>query len=237
MPTAEQMQKLIDPLFPGLMGIEIKEATQDKIVATMLVRPDLCTAGGVCHGGAYMAFADTIGAIGTVVNLPPTRAPRRSNPRPIFSAPPRSTPTSPPNRCPCIAASTTQVWQTTIKSEAGKVCAVVTQTQMVLPACQLSSDRVLDFCPRRARRPRKPHSRHIGRQYGPGPAGRKRVGNGHVRARRSPRSGGRLIVLVHPSALGPAIELGGQVRRTTSDPLDMLTPAAVRQAFPFWSSS
>ena len=37
----------------------------------MLVRPDLCTAGGVCHGGAYMAFADTIGAVGTVMNLPP----------------------------------------------------------------------------------------------------------------------------------------------------------------------
>ena len=71
MPTAEQMQKMIEPLFPGLMGVELEEATQDKIVASMLVRPDLCTAGGVCHGGAFMAFADTIGAIGTVMNLPP----------------------------------------------------------------------------------------------------------------------------------------------------------------------
>ena len=71
MPIAEQIQKLFEPLLPGLMGIEILEATQDKIVATMLVRPDLCTAGNVCHGGAYMAFADTIGAVGTVMNLPP----------------------------------------------------------------------------------------------------------------------------------------------------------------------
>ena len=71
MPTAEQIQKIFQPLFPGLMGVTLEEATQDKIVATMLVRPDLCTTGGVCHGGAFMAFADTIGAVGTVMNLPP----------------------------------------------------------------------------------------------------------------------------------------------------------------------
>ena len=71
MPTAERFRNASKPLFPGLMGVEIKEATPDKIVATMLVRPDLCTAGGVCHGGAFMAFADTIGAVGTVMNLPP----------------------------------------------------------------------------------------------------------------------------------------------------------------------
>ena len=70
MPTAEQLQKLIRDLFPGLMGVEIGEVAQDKIVAGMLVRPDLCTTGGVCHGGALMAFADTVGAIGTVMNLP-----------------------------------------------------------------------------------------------------------------------------------------------------------------------
>lgn len=52
MSMAAEIQKRIQPLFPGLMGVEIKEATQDRIVATMLVRPDLCTAGGVCHGGA-----------------------------------------------------------------------------------------------------------------------------------------------------------------------------------------
>ena len=71
MRTTAEMQELFDPLFPGLMGVEITEATQDKVVATMLVRPDLCTVGNVCHGGAFMAFADTLGAVGTVMNLPP----------------------------------------------------------------------------------------------------------------------------------------------------------------------
>ena len=134
MPTAEQMQKLIEPLFPGLMGVEIKEATQDKIVATMLVRPDLCTAGGVCHGGAYMAFADTIGAIGTVMNLPPdTRTTTIESKTNFLGAAPVNTRIT-AESTPLHRGKTTQVWQTMIRSEAGKLCAVVTQTQMVLPA-------------------------------------------------------------------------------------------------------
>ena len=71
MPTAEQIQSIIAPLFPGLMGVEVQDVTPEKVVASMPVRPDLCTTGGVCHGGALMAFADTVGAIGTVANLPP----------------------------------------------------------------------------------------------------------------------------------------------------------------------
>src|SRR5438477_124307 len=80
MPTAEQMQQAIKPLFPGLMGVEIEEATPERVVASMLVRPDLCTAGGVCHGGAFMAFADTIGAVGTVMHLPPGAEAQRRAP-------------------------------------------------------------------------------------------------------------------------------------------------------------
>src|SRR2546423_12742439 len=71
MPTAEQIQKLFAPLFPGLMGVEIVEATQEKVVASMLVRPDLCTAGNVCHGGAFIAIDDTIDAGGAVMHLAP----------------------------------------------------------------------------------------------------------------------------------------------------------------------
>ncbi len=134
MPTTEQIQKMIGPLFPGLMGVEIKEATPDKIVASMLVRPDLCTGGNVCHGGAFMAFADTVGAIGTVVNLPPnTRTTTIESKTNFMSAAPANTRVT-AESIPLHRGKTTQVWQTTIRSEAGKLCAVVTQTQMVLPA-------------------------------------------------------------------------------------------------------
>ena len=134
MSMAAEIQKRLKSLFPDLMGVEIKEASQDKIVATMLVRPDLCTAGGVCHGGAFMAFADTVGAVGTVVNLPPnTRTTTIESKTNFMGAAPVNT--------RVVAESialhkgrTTQVWQTTIRTETGKLCAVVTQTQMVLPA-------------------------------------------------------------------------------------------------------
>jgi uncharacterized protein (TIGR00369 family) len=134
MRTAAEMQKLFDPLFPGLMGVEIKEATSNKVVATMLVRPDLCTAGNVCHGGAFMAFADTLGAVGTVMNLPPnTRTTTIESKTNFLGAAPVNTRIT-AEATPLHRGKTTQVWQTMIRSEAGKLCAVVTQTQMVLPA-------------------------------------------------------------------------------------------------------
>jgi uncharacterized protein (TIGR00369 family) len=134
MPTREEIQKLFEPLLPGLMGIELVEATQEKIVATMLVRADLCTAGNVCHGGAYMAFADTVGAIGTVMNLTPgTRTTTIESKTNFLGAAPVNTRVT-AESTPLHRGKTTQVWQTMIRSEAGKLCAVVTQTQMVLPA-------------------------------------------------------------------------------------------------------
>ena len=134
MPTVEQMQKLIDAMFPGLMGVKLVEATPDKIVASMLVRPDLCTAGGICHGGAYMAFADTVGAIGTVMNLPPNARTTTIESKTNFLGAAAVNTTITAESTPLHRGKTTMVWQTMIRSEAGKLCAVVTQTQMVLPA-------------------------------------------------------------------------------------------------------
>lgn len=134
MSIAANIQDRLKPLFPGLMGVEISEATKDRIVASMLVRPDLCTAGGICHGGAFMAFADTVGAVGTFVNLPPnTRTATIESKTNFMGAAPVNTKVI-AESIPLHKGRTTQVWQTTIKTEAGKLCAIVTQTQMVLPA-------------------------------------------------------------------------------------------------------
>src|SRR5262245_49271827 len=134
MPSTEQFQSLIAPVFPGLMGVKIEEVTPEKVIASLLVRPDLCTAGNVCHGGALMAFADTIGAIGTVANLPAgartTTIESKTN---FMGAAPVNTRIV-AESVPLHRGRTTQVWQTTIRSEDGKLVAVVTQTQMVLPA-------------------------------------------------------------------------------------------------------
>jgi 1,4-dihydroxy-2-naphthoyl-CoA hydrolase len=134
MQSVQSVEALFAKLFPGLMGIHLSEATADRVVATMKVRSDLCTTGKVLHGGAIMAFADTLGAVGTFQNLPPgTRTTTiDSATKFIGGAPEGSTVTG---ECtPFHRGRTTMVWQTVVKSETGKLCAVVTQTQLILPA-------------------------------------------------------------------------------------------------------
>jgi 1,4-dihydroxy-2-naphthoyl-CoA hydrolase len=131
---AEQIQQLLAPLLPGLMGMRLTEVAPERVVATMVVRPDLCTTGGVLHGGAVMAFADTLGAVGTFVNLPSGARTTTvdSSTKFLAGAPEGSTVTG---ECtPFHRGRTTMVWQTLVRSEAGKLCAVVTQTQLVIPA-------------------------------------------------------------------------------------------------------
>jgi uncharacterized protein (TIGR00369 family) len=134
LPTAAELNERFEPLFPGLMGVEITEATPDRIVASMLVRPDLCTVGGICHGGAFMAFADTIGAVGTVVNLAPNTRTATLESKTNFLGAAQVNTRITAESTPLHRGKTTQVWQTMIRNEAGKLCAVVTQTQMVMPA-------------------------------------------------------------------------------------------------------
>ena len=128
------IQELIKPLFPGLMGMQLTEVTPERIVASMEVRPDLCTVGEILHGGALMAFADTLGGIATFVNLErgarTTTIESKSN---FLGAMPVGTRVI--GECtPLHRGKTTMVWQTRVKSENGKLCAVVIQPQMVLPA-------------------------------------------------------------------------------------------------------
>jgi 1,4-dihydroxy-2-naphthoyl-CoA hydrolase len=132
--STEAIQKLLAPLFPGLMGVRIVELSPERVVADMLVRPDLCTSGGVLHGGAYMAFADTLGAVGTVVNLPEGKRTTTTDSSTKFIGAARLDTTVTGE---CIAlhrGRTTMVWQTSVRSAEGKLCALVTQTQLVMDA-------------------------------------------------------------------------------------------------------
>ena len=128
------VQQILDPLFPCLLGIQLTEVTPERVVASMAVRPELCTSGRVLHGGAIMAFADTLGAVATFANLPKgartTTIESKTN---FLGAAPAGSHVI--GECtPFHRGRTTMVWQTLVGSEAGKLCAVVTQTQMVLPA-------------------------------------------------------------------------------------------------------
>jgi uncharacterized protein (TIGR00369 family) len=130
--TFASLNQLLQPLLPGLMGVELSVVEPDRVVATMKVRPDLCTTGDTLHGGALMAFADTLGALGTVVNLPPGKRTTTVNSSTQFIAGAKAGSTITGESTPLHRGKTTSVWQTRITSEEGRLCAVVTQTQLVL---------------------------------------------------------------------------------------------------------
>ena len=132
MPTVEQIQQILEPLFPGLMGVRLVTLEPDRVVAELPVRADLCTAGGILHGGAYMAFADTLGAVGAVANLGEgqwtTTLESKTN---FFRGAPVGT-TITGTATPLHVGRRSSVWQTRVTNDEGKLMALVTQTQMVL---------------------------------------------------------------------------------------------------------
>ena len=126
------LQALLAPLFPGLMGLQLTHVSPERVVASMVVRPDLCTSGGILHGGAVMAFADTLGAIGTFVNLGEGQGTTTVDSSTKFIGAAKLGSTVIGESTAFHRGRTTMVWQTLIKTETGKLCAVVTQTQLVL---------------------------------------------------------------------------------------------------------
>ena len=119
--------------FAELKGVKFTEAEKDRVVARMLVRADLCTAGQTVHGGAIMAFADSVGAAATVINLPEdakgtTTLESKTN----FIGGAKQGTTVIATATPVHRGRRTQVWQTRVETEQGKLVALVTQTQMVL---------------------------------------------------------------------------------------------------------
>ncbi len=128
------MNALLAPLLPGLMGVRIEEVSPERVVATMKVRPDLCTVGATLHGGAFMAFADTLGAVATVANLPAGTRTTTIESKTNFLGGAALGMTVQGETTPLHRGRTTMVWQTRITAETGKLCAVVIQTQLVIPA-------------------------------------------------------------------------------------------------------
>ena len=136
---AAAIQQRLKGIFPDLLGIRFTEVTPERVLAELTVRPDLCTAGEVMHGGAFMAFADTLGAVGTIANLPAGARTTTIESKTNFigAAPVGSRVLG--ESTPVHRGRTTMVWQTRISSDSGKLLALVTQTQMVLPAPANSS--------------------------------------------------------------------------------------------------
>jgi 1,4-dihydroxy-2-naphthoyl-CoA hydrolase len=132
MSLLEKIQGMKMP-FAELKGVKFTEADKDRVVARMVVRPDLCTLHHAIHGGAVMALADSVGAAATVINLPEdakgtTTIESKTN----FIGGAKEGSTIIATATPVHRGRRTQVWQTRLETEDGKLVAVVTQTQMVL---------------------------------------------------------------------------------------------------------
>jgi 1,4-dihydroxy-2-naphthoyl-CoA hydrolase len=114
-----------------LLAIRVVEATKDRVVAELTIRDELTTVGGSLHGGTLMAFADTMGASATILNLPAGAGTTTVESKTNFFAGARDgivrSETTPLHR-----GKRTMVWQTRITDGNGRLLSLTIQTQMVL---------------------------------------------------------------------------------------------------------
>ncbi|HZP78303.1 MAG TPA: PaaI family thioesterase [Pseudolabrys sp.] len=120
------------PPFAEFLGIKVTSITPEKVTGELMVRDEFNNRFGIMHGGALMALADNLGGTATTANLPEgattTTIESKTN---FFSAIPIGDVAK--GECtPLHRGRTTMVWQTRITRGDGKLCAIVTQTQMVL---------------------------------------------------------------------------------------------------------
>lgn len=118
--------------FAELLGIKFLAASPDQVLAEMTVREDLCTIPAILHGGAIMAFADTLGAMGTIANLPHGTATTTVESKTNFVAPAPLGTRVIGETTPVHRGRRTMIWQTRVSTPEGRLVALVTQTQLVL---------------------------------------------------------------------------------------------------------
>ncbi len=114
-----------------LLGIEFVDLAPERVLATLAIRDDLRTVGGALHGGTLMAFADTVGAVATVLNLPAGAGTTTLESKTNFFAAGRSG-TVRAETTPLHRGKRTMVWQTRVTDESGRLLSLTIQTQMVL---------------------------------------------------------------------------------------------------------
>jgi 1,4-dihydroxy-2-naphthoyl-CoA hydrolase len=117
---------------PRLLGLTVTVTEPDRVVAELVVREEHCTLGHTIHGGTIMAFADTLGAIGTVLNLREGQSTTTVESKTNFFAGASVGSKVIAESVPLHRGRRTQVWETRLSNESGRLLAKVTQTQMVL---------------------------------------------------------------------------------------------------------
>jgi uncharacterized protein (TIGR00369 family) len=120
--------------FAAFLGIKLTHVSPERVEAELAVRHELATVPDILHGGAVMALADNLGGVATVVNLPKGARTATIESKTNFFA---AIPVGETVRAECTPlhrGRTTMVWQTRITRNDGRLCALVIQTQIVIPA-------------------------------------------------------------------------------------------------------
>jgi 1,4-dihydroxy-2-naphthoyl-CoA hydrolase len=129
---AEQLASLVALMpFAESLGIRITAAAPDRVDAEMDWAPDRTTAGGLLHGGALMACADSVGAVCAVLNLPEGATTSTTSSHTVFVRGVREG-TVTATATPLHAGRTTIAVRTELHDAQGRLVAQTTQSQAVL---------------------------------------------------------------------------------------------------------
>jgi uncharacterized protein (TIGR00369 family) len=123
----------LQPPFAAFMGMTITHLSKDKVTAELPMREDLNNRFGMMHGGAIMALADNLGGTATFANLRQGERTATIESKTNFFAPIPVGDTAFAECTPLHRGRTTMVWQTRVTRNDGRLCALVTQTQIVIP--------------------------------------------------------------------------------------------------------
>jgi uncharacterized protein (TIGR00369 family) len=122
------------PAFAQFLGLKVTHISPERVTGELFAREDLNNRFGIMHGGAIMALADNLGGTATTANLKEGQSTTTIESKTNFFAAVPIGDTAYAECTPLHRGRSTMVWQTRVTRGDGRLCALVTQTQMVLNA-------------------------------------------------------------------------------------------------------
>jgi len=122
----------MQPPFANFLGLKITHVSPERVTAELPMREELNNRFNIMHGGAIMALADNLGGTAATANLKDGQSTTTIESKTNFFA---AVPVGDVAKAECTAlhrGRTTMVFQTRVTRGDGRLCALVTQTQLVL---------------------------------------------------------------------------------------------------------
>jgi 1,4-dihydroxy-2-naphthoyl-CoA hydrolase len=120
------------PPFAQFLGLKITHLSPERVTAELVMREDFNNRHGIMHGGAIMALADNLGGTAATANLKAGQSTTTIESKTNFFAAIPLGDVAKAECTPLHRGRTTMVWQTRVTRGDGRLCALVTQTQLVL---------------------------------------------------------------------------------------------------------